>query len=116
MHRHNSGSGYIGSKGMLCQIQLAVFGFGGKKVYTKGVFSSENSSASTSKKRGLVYTKKLVFKGERRKIHIHQRAFKVVVGDPFAQYWCIDFGLLWLQHDTLKLSQTWKAMDVISCC
>ena len=26
-------------------------------------------------------------------MHIHQRAFKVVVGDPFAQYWCIDFGL-----------------------
>ena len=68
--------------------------FGGKKVYTKGVFSSENSSASTGKKKGLVYTKKLVFKGKRRKIHIHQRAFKVVVGDPFAQYWCIDFGLL----------------------
>ena len=37
---------------------------------------------------------KLVFKGKRRKIHIHQRAFKVVVGDPFAQYWCSDFGLL----------------------
>ena len=29
-----------------------------------------------------------------RKIHIHQRAFKVSVGDPLAQYWCIDFGLL----------------------
>ena len=54
---------------------------GGKKVYTKGVFSSENSSASTGKK-GLVYTKKLVFKGKTRKIHIHQRAFKVVVGGP----------------------------------
>ena len=66
----------------------------GKKVYTKGVFSSENSSASTDNKRGLVYTKNLVFKGKRRKIHIHQRAFKVFVGDPFAQYWCIDFGLL----------------------
>ena len=35
---------------------------GGKKVYTKGVFSSENASASTGQKRGLVYTKKLVFK------------------------------------------------------
>ena len=39
-------------------------------------------------------TEKLVFKGKRRKIHIHQRAFKVFVGDPFVQYWCIDFGLL----------------------
>ena len=41
-----------------------------------------------------MYTKKLVFKGTRRIIHVHQRAFKAVVGDPFAQYWCIDFGLL----------------------
>ena len=32
-------------------------------------------------------------KGQRRKIHIHQRGFQVFVGDPFAQYWCIDFGL-----------------------
>ena len=44
-----------------------------------------------------MYTKKLVFKGKKKKIHIHQRTFKVVVGDPFAQYWCIDFGLLFLQ-------------------
>ena len=68
--------------------------FRGKKVYTKGVFSSENSSASTSQKRGLACTKKLVFYGKRRKIHIHQRVFKVFVGDPSAQYWCIDFGLV----------------------
>ena len=68
----------------------------GKQVYTKGAFSSENSSATTGKKRGLVYTKNLVFKGKRRKIRIHQSAFKVSVGDPFAQYWCIDFGLLLL--------------------
>ena len=46
-----------------------------------------------AKKRYAVY-QKLVFKGKRRKIHIHQRAFKVFMGDPFAQYWCIDFGLL----------------------
>ena len=39
---------------------------GGQKVYTKGVFSSENSSASTGKNRFGVYTKKLVFKGKRR--------------------------------------------------
>ena len=55
-----------------------------KKVYTKGVFSSENSSASTGKKGVLVYTKKLVFKGKEGKMHIHQRASKVFVGDPFA--------------------------------
>ena len=71
---------------------------GGKKVYTEGVFSSENLSAPTGKKQvwciGLVYTKKPVFKGKRRKIHIHQRDFKVFAGDLFAQHWCIDFGLL----------------------
>ena len=26
--------------------------------------------------------------------HTHQRGFKVFVGDPFAEHWCIDFGLL----------------------
>ena len=31
---------------------------------------------------------------KRRRLQIHQRAFKVFVEDPFAQYWCIDFGLL----------------------
>ena len=41
-----------------------------------------------------MYTRKLVFKGKRRKIHIHQRAFRVFVGDPFVQYWCMDLGLL----------------------
>ena len=67
---------------------------GGKKPYTKGVFSFENSSASTGPKRGLVYTKKLFFKAKRRTINIHQSAFKVFVGKPFAQHWCIDFCLL----------------------
>ena len=37
---------------------------------------------------------KACFKGKRRKVQKHQRAFKVVVGDPFAQHWCIDFGFL----------------------
>ena len=45
-------------------------------------------------KTGLVYTKKLVFEGKWRKIHIHQRGFKVFVGDPFAQHWFLDLGLL----------------------
>ena len=44
--------------------------FGGTQVCNKNVFSSENSSASTGKK-GLVYTKKLIFKGKRGKIHIY---------------------------------------------
>ena len=36
----------------------------GKNVYTKGVFSSENQSASTGKKQVWCITKKLVFKGK----------------------------------------------------
>ena len=66
-----------------------------KKVYTKGVFSVKTQLPQQAKKR-LVYTKQLVFKGKRRKIHVHQGAFKMFVGDPFAQYWCIDFGLLFV--------------------
>ena len=73
--------------------------FGGKKVYTKGVFSSENSSASPgAKKEVWRIPKRLFSRGKRRKMHIHQRAFKVFVGNPFAQYWCIDFGLLTLSY------------------
>ena len=61
---------------------------------TKGVFSSESSSASTGKKRFGVY-QKACFQRKGRKTHIHQRAFKVVVGDPFAQYWCIELPFLY---------------------
>ena len=69
--------------------------FGGKK-FTPKVFSAlkENSSASTGKKGVLVYTKKLVFKGKEGKMHMQQRTSKVFVGDPFARYWCADFGRL----------------------
>ena len=56
-----------------------------------------------------MYTKNLVFKGKRRKIRIDQSAFKVSVGDPFAQYWCIDFGLLWQQH-----TQTQSLQELIT--
>ena len=46
-------------------------------------------------KKGVGVYQNACFQGKkRRKIHIHQRAFKVFVGDPFAQYWCIDVGLL----------------------
>ena len=37
-----------------------------------------------------------LFQGKKKELHVHQRAFKVFVGDPFAQYWCIDFGLLFI--------------------
>ena len=42
-----------------------------------------------------MYTKilKACFQGKRRKEHIHQRASQVFVGDLFAEYCCIDFGL-----------------------
>ena len=65
----------------------------GKK-YAPKVFSALKTQVPRQAKKRLVYTKKLVFKGKRRKIQIHQRAFKVFVGDPFAHHWCIDFGLL----------------------
>ena len=67
---------------------------GGTKVYSKGVLSSEKSSASTGQKRGLLYTKLLVLKGNEGENHIHQRAFHVFAGDLFTQSWCMDFGLL----------------------
>ena len=42
----------------------------------------------------LVYIPKSLFSREKEgNTHIHQRAFKVFSGDPFAQYWCTDFGL-----------------------
>ena len=72
---------------------LAIPGWRQKSIHQR-CFRLWELKCLNSQKRGLVYTKKLVFDGKRRKIHIHQRAFKVFVGDPFAQYWCIDFGLL----------------------
>ena len=62
--------------------------------YTPKVFSALKTQVLNRQKRCLVYAQKLVLNGKRGKIHIHQRAFKVFVRDPFAQYWCIDFGLL----------------------
>ena len=72
--------------------------------YTPKVFSALKLKCLNRQKRGLVYTKKLVFKGKRRKIHIHQRVFKVFGGDPFAQYWCIDLGLLFICSKFMCLS------------
>ena len=82
---------------VMCASPLCLLLLEAKNVYTKGVFSTENASASTGRKEVWCIPKSLfslVFKGKRRKIHIHQRAFKVFVGNPFAQCWCIDFGLL----------------------
>ena len=52
------------------------------KKYTPKVFSALKTQVPQQGKRGLVHTKKLVFKGKRRKIRIHQRALKVFVGGP----------------------------------
>ena len=70
--------------------------FGGKEVYTKGVFSSENSSASTGKKEVWCMPKSLFSRGhEGVYIYIYTpKSLQGVVGDPFAQYWCIDPILL----------------------
>ena len=52
-----------------------------KTVYTKGVFSSENSSASTGKKRGLVYTKKPVSR-EKKENTYTPKSLQGVCGGP----------------------------------
>ena len=51
-------------------------------LYTPKVFSALKTQVLQQAKRRLVYTKRLVFKGQRRKIHIHQTGFKVFVGTP----------------------------------
>ena len=66
---------------------------GGKK-YTPKVFSALKTQEPEQAKKRLGVYQKACFQGKRRKIHIHQRAFEAVVGGPFAQYWCIDLGLL----------------------
>ena len=66
---------------------------GGEK-YTPKLFSARKSQVPQQAKKRLGIYPKARFQGKRRKIHIHQRGFKVFVGDPFAECWCIDFGLL----------------------
>ena len=83
------------STGFLTRGKRSTLHSEGKK-YTPKVFSALKTQVPQHAENSLVYTKKLVFKGKRRKIHIHQRGFKVFVGDPFPQYWCIDFGLLFM--------------------
>ena len=50
-----------------------------KKKYTPKVFSALKTQVPQQAERGLVYTKRLVFEGKRREIHMHQRAFQVCV-------------------------------------
>ena len=65
-----------------------------KKKYTPKVFSALKTRVPQQAKKRFGVYQKACFQEKRREIHIHQRASKVFVGDPFAQYWCIDFGLL----------------------
>ena len=54
------------------------------KICTKGVFSSENTFASTGKKQVWCVPKSLFSRekeGQRRRTHIHQRGFQVFAGD-----------------------------------
>ena len=66
----------------------------GKSIH-QGVFSSGNSSASTGNSRGLVY-QKACFQGKKEENTYTPRASKLFVGNPFAQCWCIDLGLLYI--------------------
>ena len=64
----------------------------GKK-YTPKVFSAVKTQVLQQAKKGLVYTKKLVFKGKKKENTYTPKRLQGVC-DPFAQYWCIDVGLL----------------------
>ena len=66
--------------------------------YTPKVFSALKTQVPQQAKNRFGVFQKPCFQGKRRKISIHQRAFKVFVGDPFAQHWCIDFGILFLRR------------------
>ena len=79
-----------------------------EKSVHQSCFQHWNLKCVNRQKRGLVYTKKLVFKGKKRKMHIHQSAFKVFVGDPFAQHWCIDFGLLSFARFDMGNPKWWR--------
>ena len=66
----------------------------GRKYTPKAFSALKTQVLQQAKKRFGVYQNAGFSKGKRRKIHIHQRAFKVFVGNHLAHYWCIDFGLL----------------------
>ena len=75
--------------GVLSKVQMltlvlgvGVFSLLGKKVYTKGVFSSENSSASTGKKGVLVYTKSLFSREKEGKYIYTKEASRGLWGTP----------------------------------
>ena len=55
-------------------------------------------------KRGLVYTKNLVSREKEGKYVYTKAPSRCLWGTPFAQYWCIDFGLLTLGLRTLRFA------------
>ena len=66
----------------------------GKK-YTPKVFSVRKTQVPQQAQKRFGVYQKACFQGTKKdKKHVHQRGFKVFVGDPFTEYWCIDFGLL----------------------
>ena len=73
----------------------------GKK-YTPKMFSALKTQVPQQAKKRFGVYQKACFQGKKEGkyiyIYIYQRASKVVVGDPFAQYWCIDFGVLISSH------------------
>ena len=64
-----------------------------EKAYTKGVFSSENSSASTGKTEVWCIPKSL-FSREKKEKTYTPKSLPGVCGGPLRRVWCIDFGLL----------------------
>ena len=84
------------------------------ELYTPKVFSALKTQAPQQAKKRFGVYQKACFQGKKEKIHFHQSAFKVVVGDPFAQYWCIDFGLLSVAFGVVHL--LWYLFCQASTC
>ena len=67
---------------MIRDLRFCAAKIGGIKIYTKGVFSSENSSASTGKKEVWCIPKKLVFKGKRKENTYTPKSLQGACGGP----------------------------------
>ena len=80
-------------------------------VYQKPCFQGKKKENTYTPKRLQGVCGGPLFKGKRRKIRIHQSAFKVSVGDPFAQYWCIDFGLVLLRRHVCRTKLPRKTLN-----
>ena len=67
-----------------------------RKKCTPKVFSGLKTQVPQQAKKRFGVYHKACFQGKKKEnTYTRQSASQVFVGDPFAQYWCIDFGLLY---------------------